>query len=100
MPRLNPPPKRLAFNLVELLVVIGMIGALACLLIPAVERVREAAARTQCQNNLRWIAVGAHNRNDSLGHLPPTVGWTFPSTPWSEHNAFGSFFFHVLPYLE
>jgi Protein of unknown function (DUF1559) len=63
--------------------------------VPAVQRVREAASRIQCANNLKQIGLGAHHYHDSHGHLPPVIGYYPPAS-----GAFGTCFFHLLPFIE
>lgn len=88
---------RRGLTLVELLIIIAILAVMLALLLPAVQRVRDAAARAQCANNLKQIGLALHNYNDSTLYLPPGNESTMPG---STAPTMMNWAIRILPYLE
>src|SRR5688572_33406461 len=95
MKRANRGRRAAAFTLIELLVVIAIIAILIGLLLPAVQKVREAAARTESSNNIKQLALASHNYHDQNKMLPPTY-----ASGYGDGAVIGSTTFVLLPFIE
>jgi prepilin-type N-terminal cleavage/methylation domain-containing protein/prepilin-type processing-associated H-X9-DG protein len=107
--RVNPMsnsslPRRLGFTLIELLVVIAIIAVLIALLVPAVQKVRDASARADCSNNLKQIGLAVHAISGVMKYLPPAAapdGWTATTLAANPYNGYNwTCLAWLLPYIE
>jgi prepilin-type N-terminal cleavage/methylation domain-containing protein/prepilin-type processing-associated H-X9-DG protein len=93
---------RRGFTLIEVLVVIAIMGILIALLLPAVQMVRETAARTQCQNKLKQFGLAMHSYHDTEGAFPPGSAWVpgsnWNNIDWSANK--GTWLIYTLPFIE
>jgi prepilin-type N-terminal cleavage/methylation domain-containing protein/prepilin-type processing-associated H-X9-DG protein len=97
---MTPPARRCGFTLIELVVVIAIIAVLVGLLLPAVQKVRAAAARMQCKNNLKQIGLAFHNYHSAHGNFPPGFASRAATVDGPGLGPGWGWAAHLLPYLE
>ncbi len=93
------PRRRFAFTLIELLVVVGIMGILMSLLLPAVQKVREAASNMRCRNNLSQLSLAVHLYENFTGAYPPSMLHK-PGTVFASNNGSWSIHGRILPFVE
>jgi hypothetical protein len=100
-PRTRTRTRRPGLSLFELLVVLALLALLFALLLPAIFQVRKAAARAQCENNLRQVGIACHNCNDTYSKLPPLAGYFPVTSPQPGAPVMrGTVFAFILPFIE
>jgi type II secretory pathway pseudopilin PulG len=96
--RALPRTERTGFSSIELLVVIAIIAVLIGLLLPAVQKIREAAGRLSCQNNLKQLALACHNYHDAFSKFPP--GSVYRANAKGQFDYYETWAILILPYME